>query len=148
MNHYFELREYQTEIEESVFEYLFTKSGNPVVAAPGGTGKSLVMNRIIKRLVTEWPGTRVMSLVHDAKVIDQNCNAMMRFWPDAPAGVYSAGLKIRDTHYPIIYAGIQRVAKKAALFGRRHIIIIDECDLVSPKEETLYQKFIADVLVS
>lgn len=146
MNHYFELREYQTEIEESVFEYLFTKSGNPVVAAPGGTGKSLVMNRIIKRLVTEWPGTRVMSLVHDAKVIDQNCNAMMRFWPDAPAGVYSAGLKIRDTHYPIIYAGIQSVAKKAALFGRRHIIIIDECDLVSPKEETLYQKFIADVL--
>ena len=138
-----ELREYQTEAEEAVFNYLFNKSGNPVLAAPGGVGKSHIMNRIIKRMVVGWPGTRIMSLVHDAKVITQNCNAMLRYWPDAPVGVFSAGLKSRDTLQPIIYAGIQSVAKKPQLFGRRHVVFIDECDLVSPKEETLYQKFIA-----
>jgi DNA repair protein RadD len=128
------LRDYQLEISDAVFDYLFTKEGNPVVASPGGTGKSLTMNHIIKRLVTEWPGTKVLSLVHDAKVIAQNCDSMLKYWPHAPVGVYSAGLKMRDTHQPIIYAGIQSIAKRAADFGEVHIVIIDECDLVSPKE--------------
>lgn len=140
-------RAYQTEIVEAVFNYLFTKTGNPVVAAPGGVGKSHSMNRIIKRLVVDYPGTRVLSLVHDAKIIDQNCNSMLKFWPDAPCGIYSAGLKQRDTHFPIIYAGIQSVHKRPESFGKIHIVIVDECDLVSPKEETMYQKFIAALRV-
>lgn len=139
-------RSYQDEIVTAVFDYLFTKSGNPVVASPGGTGKSHCMNRIIKRMVKKWPGTRVMSLVHDAKVIEQNCNSMLRYWPSAPVGIYSAGLKQRDTRPPIIYAGIQSVAKRAADFGEINVVIIDECDLVSPKEETLYQRFISALL--
>lgn len=140
-----DLREYQTEMEEAVFEYLFTKSGNPVVAAPGGVGKSHVMNRIIKRAVTGWSGTRVLSLVHDQKIIDQNCNSMLKYWPLAPVGIYSAGLKRRDTYDTIIYAGIQSVAKRARELGKFHLVIIDECDLVSSKEETLYQKLINDL---
>jgi DNA repair protein RadD len=139
------LRDYQLEISDAVFDYLFTKEGNPIAASPGGTGKSLTMNHIIKTLVTKWPGTKVMSLVHDAKVISQNCDSMVRYWPHAPVGIYSSGLKMRDTHQPIIYAGIQSVAKRAEEFGEVHIVIIDECDLVSPKEETLYQRFIFDL---
>jgi DNA repair protein RadD len=137
-------RAYQDDIYNAVFEYLFEKEGNQVVASPGGTGKSHVMNRIIKTLVTKWPGTRVISLVHDAKVIGQNHASMLKYWPKAPAGVYSAGLKRKEAHYPITFAGIQSVAKKAEQIGKLHIIIVDECDLVSPKEETLYQRFIAD----
>jgi DNA repair protein RadD len=140
----FNPRQYQDDIYNAVFEYLFEKEGNPIVASPGGTGKSHVMNRIIKTLVTKWPGTKVISLVHDAKVIGQNHASMLKFWPQAPAGIYSAGLKRKEAHFPITFAGIQSVAKKAADFGKLHIIIIDECDLVSPKEETFYQRFIAD----
>lgn len=143
MKHSHEERGYQDEIVEAVFKYLFTKTGNPVVAAPGGTGKSHCMNRIIRRLVTKWPGTRVVCLASDAKLLDQNCNSMLRFWKNAPVGLYSAGLRQRDTVQPIIYAGIQSVAKRAEAFGEVNVVIIDECDLVSPKEETLYQKFIA-----
>lgn len=139
-------REYQDEVFDAVFDHLFNHAGNGVVAAPGGVGKSHIMNRIIKHLVTKWPGTRVMSIVHDAKVIQQNCDAMLKFWPTAPTGIYSSGLKSRNTLQPIIYAGIQSVAKRASEFGKLNIIIIDECDLVSPKEETLYQKFINAVI--
>jgi DNA repair protein RadD len=141
----FENRHYQDEIVEAVFDYLFNKTGNPVVAAPGGVGKSHSMNRIIRQAVEEYPGTRVMSLVHDGKVINQNCNAMLKFWPEAPVGVYSSGLKCRDTQDTIIYAGIQSVAKRAAEFGRINLVIIDECDMVSPKQETMYQRFISDL---
>lgn len=138
-------RAYQQEIEDAVFDYLFSDTGNPIVAAPGGVGKSFCMAKITKRFVTEWPGTRVILLAQDAKLLDQNCNELLRLWPTAPAGIYSAGLKMRDTKQPIIFAGIQSVAKRAKEFGVRNIVIVDECDQISPKEETLYQKFIHDL---
>jgi DNA repair protein RadD len=139
-----ESREYQDEVFEAVFDHLFNHEGNGVVAAPGGVGKSHIMNRIIKHLVTKWPGTRVLSLVHDAKVIQQNHGSMLKFWKTAPIGIYSAGLKRKDTLHPIIYAGIQSVAKRISKLGTFNVIFVDECDLLSPKEETLYQKLIAE----
>lgn len=138
-------RAYQQEIEDSVFEYLFEETGNPVVASPGGTGKSYVMAKLTKKFVTDWPGTRVILLAQDAKLLDQNSNELLRLWPEAPIGIYSAGLKQRDTQSPIIFAGIQSVAKRAEEFGERNIVIVDECDQISHKEETLYQKFIFDL---
>ena len=77
--------------------------------------------------------------------MDQNSNELLRLWPEAPIGIYSAGLKQRDTQSPIIFAGIQSVAKRAEEFGERNIVIVDECDQISHKEETLYQKFIFDL---
>lgn len=139
------LRDYQLEISNAVLKYLLNEEGNPLAASPGGTGKSLTMNHLIKKLVTKWEGTRVMSLVHDAKVIGQNYDSMMSYWKDAPAGIYSAGLKRRDTTDAIIFGGIQSVAKRAYEFGKINILFIDECDLLSPKEETLYQRFIQEL---
>lgn len=137
-------RAYQQEIEDAIINYLFEEEGNPVAASPGGTGKSFVMAKLVKRFVTEWPGTRVLVLAMDSKLLNQNCNELLRYWPDAPAGLYSSGLKMRDTLHPIIFAGIQSVAKRMNELGKRHIIIIDEADQVSHKEETLYQKLIYD----
>lgn len=145
MKHKHQDRAYQQEIEDAVIDYLFEEEGNPVVASPGGTGKSYVMAKLTRRFVTEWEGTRVILLAQDAKLLDQNCNELMRLWPTAPAGIYSSGLKMRDTRQDIIFAGIQSVAKRASEFGKRHIVIVDECDQISHKEETLYQRFINDL---
>jgi len=132
-------------MEQAVLDYLFEEEGNPVVACPGGGGKSYVMAKLTKKFVTDWPGTRVILLAQDAKLLDQNSNELLRLWPEAPIGIYSAGLKQRDTQSPIIFAGIQSVAKRAEEFGERNIVIVDECDQISHKEETLYQKFIFDL---
>ena len=138
-------RAYQQEIEDAIFEFLFNEKGNPVAASPGGTGKSYVMAKMIKRFVTEWPGTRVIQLAQDAKLLDQNSNELLHLWPTAPCGIYSAGLKQRDTRSSIIFAGIQSCAKRAAEFGFLDIAIVDECDQVSPKDETLYQMFFTEM---
>jgi DNA or RNA helicases of superfamily II len=138
-------RAYQQEIIDAVFEYLFEEEGNPVVASPGGTGKSFVMAKITKKFVTKWPGTKVILLAQDAKLLDQNSDELLRLWPTAPIGIYSSGLKMRDTRQDIIFAGIQSVAKRADEFGKRHIVIVDECDQISHREETLYQRFITDL---
>ena len=137
-----ENRAYQEEVEEAVFDHLFEHQGNGIVASPGGTGKSYMMAKLVKRLVQDWPGTRVMVLAKDAKLLDQNCNELMSLWPTAPCGIYSAGLKQRDTDSAIIFGGIQSVAKRWSEFGEFNIVLVDECDQISPAEETQYQAFI------
>lgn len=138
-----EERPYQIRMENAVIDYLLeNETGNPLVAACGGSGKSFVMSRLAKRFVTEWPGTRIIVLAQDAKLLTQNSNELLRYWSKAPMGIYSSGLKQRDTEQDIIFCGIQSVAKRGSEFGERHIVMIDEADLVSPKDDALYNKFL------
>lgn len=140
-----QLRDYQTEAVYSIFRY-FEKykadSGNPLVLLPTGTGKSLVIAGFLKLLFQWYSGQRVMMLTHVKELIEQNYEKLMLHWPEAPAGIYSAGLKRKEAFNMITFAGIQSVAKKAALFGNISIILIDEAHLLSPSEKTTYQKFI------
>lgn len=138
------LRDYQHEMLEACQNFLLDDEGNGIVAAVGGVGKSLTMNALFKWAVTTYPGTRCMQLCDDAKILNQNMNSMLRYWPQAPIGCYSAGLKQRDTRQPILFCGIQSVAKRPHEFIPPDIILVDEGDMVSPNEETQYQKFLAN----
>jgi DNA repair protein RadD len=84
-----------------------------------------------------------MILTHVKELIQQNLDKLLQLWPTAPAGVYSAGIGRKETHFPITFAGIASVANKAAFFGHQDLVLIDECHLVSPKENTHYQMFLA-----
>lgn len=136
-------RSYQIEAAHSVPAYFQTNSGNPVIAMPTGTGKSVVIAMILQMVYHYWPSQRVMVLTHVKELIQQNYDKLMTLWPAAPAGVYSAGLNRKESNRRITFAGIGSVAKKAALFGHIDLVFIDEAHLVSPNDETLYQLFLA-----
>lgn len=136
-------RSYQIEAAQSVPNYFMTHSGNPVVAMPTGTGKSVVIAMLLQMVYHYWPGQRVMVLTHVKELIQQNYDKLMTLWPAAPAGVYSAGLNRKESNRKITFAGIGSVAKKAQLFGHIDLVLIDEAHLVSPNDETLYQFFLA-----
>lgn len=139
-------REYQEHVLNELFRYFMEKpEGNPVVAMPTGTGKSIIVGGFIWWVMSQWPTQRVMMLTHVKELIDQNADKLRTMWPAAPLGIYSAGLGIKQATYPITFAGIQSVRDIAAMFGHVDILLIDECHLVSPNDETSYQKFIADL---
>lgn len=138
------LRDYQDAAVDSIFEY-FDRGGigNPIVAMPTGTGKSLVIGSFIRRAYEAYPSTRIMKLTHVKELISQNLQKLLALWPTAPAGVYSAGLGRKEVGFPIVFGGIGSVAKAPpGTFGRIDLLLIDECHLVSPKEETQYQTVI------
>ena len=136
-------RDYQEAAHESIYTYFKENKGNPIIAMPTGTGKSVVIADFIRRACLRFPGTRVVSLTHVKELIEQNYTTLIKVWPTAPSGVYSAGLGRRDSRQPITFAGIQSVYKRAHIFGKVDLIIIDECHLVSPKGESMYGGFIA-----
>jgi DNA repair protein RadD len=136
-------RPYQTEAVTSIWAYFATHTGNPIVVMPGGTGKSVVIARFVKSVFDAYPGQRVQMLTHVKELIQQNYEKLKSVWAFAPAGVFSAGLNMKEHGKPITFAGIASVAKKWALFGHVDLVIIDECHLLSPTDETMYQTYLA-----
>lgn len=139
----FSLRWYQEESINSVFDYFSDNSGNPILALPTGTGKSHIAAGFIKTVFSHYPGQRIMLLSHVKEIIQQDAKALLHQWPTAPLGVYSAGLKSRDTVSPIIFGGIGSVAKKAEMFGHIDLLLVDEAHMVSHRCNTSYVKFIS-----
>jgi DNA repair protein RadD len=135
-------RYYQLEAEQSIYNYFSSKTGNPVIAMPTGTGKSWVIANFMRNVLRQWPRQRFIVATHVKELIKQNYDKLIEAWPEAPAGIHSAGLKQRDVVLPIIFGGIQSMVNRVAEFGWRDILIVDECHLISGKETSKYGRFI------
>lgn len=137
-----QLRSYQQEAVDSIWRYFETQYGNPCVCMPTGTGKSLVIAGFLESIYRQYQNQKVLVLTHVKELIEQNFKKLMAVWPNAPAGIFSAGLNRKDVHHRIIFAGIASIAKHAEKFGCVHLVIIDEAHLVSTAEETMYNMFL------
>lgn len=137
------LRPYQTDAIAAIYNYFLTAKGNPIVAMPTGTGKSVVIGEFVRGIFQHYPHQRVMMLTHVKELIEQNMDKLQTMWPTAPAGIYSAGIGRKESHYPITFAGIASVANKAEFFGHQDLVLIDECHLVSQKDDTMYRVFLS-----
>lgn len=138
-------RYYQDEALTALYRYFATTpevDRNPVVAMPTGTGKAVVIALWIMRVMQAWPGQRMMMLTHVKELVEQNADKLRQVWPQAPLGIYSAGLGEKNHNMPITFAGIQSARNYPELFGHIDLIIIDECHLCSPDDTRSYRAFI------
>ena len=140
------LRPYQRECIDALYEYMEHRDGHPLAVIPTGGGKSLVIAAFLKEALEAYPDTRIMVVTHVKELISQNYAELLSEWPTAPAGIYSAGLNRRDTHSPIIFAGIQSIGKKGLSLPKIELLLVDEAHLIPRKSTTLYRKFFADLL--
>jgi len=139
----FQDRPYQTEATNSIWDYFRAEQGNPLVAMPTGTGKSVVIARFLQSVFIPYPTQRIILLTHVKELIQQNYEKLMMLWPFCPAGIYSAGLGEKNATCPITFAGIQSVWKKWMIFGHIDLVLIDEAHLLSPNDQTMYRAFLA-----
>ncbi len=138
-----ELRSYQLEAVQSIFSYFENATGNPLVAMPTGTGKSVVIAEFLRRAYSLFSNQRILVSVHVKELVQQNYDKLIHMWPAAPAGVYSAGLSRKETGRKITFVGIGSVHRKARDFGHIDLLLVDEAHTVNPTEMTMYGKFIA-----
>ena len=137
------LRDYQDYAIKCIIDYFSNGGkGDPIIAAPTGTGKSLIIADFVRHVCTTWPGQRIIMLTHVKELIEQNYEKLIAIWPTAPAGIYSAGVGRKELHYPITFAGIQSIYKVADKCGHIDLLLVDECHLIPKKSNTMYRKFI------
>jgi DNA repair protein RadD len=140
------LREYQQRTIDQLYEWFGAgNEGNPCLVLPTGSGKSHIIAALCKDALQSWPETRILMLTHVKELIAQNAEKMRQHWPNAPMGIYSAGLGRKELGEPITFAGIQSVRTKAKEIGHCDLIICDECHLIGHKNEGGYRTLINDL---
>lgn len=138
------LRDYQQYALSELYNWFRANpTGNPVMVLPTGSGKSVIIAELCRQAVQSWPETRILMLTSSRELVSQNAARMRSVWPNAPMGVYSAGLNRRELGEPITFAGIQSVASKGADIGHTDLIIVDECHAINHKEDGQYRQLIA-----
>lgn len=113
------------------------------------SGKSLLIAETIRQLVDERLARRVIVLAHVKELISQNLDKLVRIWPEARVGVYSAGLGRSDVYRQVLFCGIQTVHNKARKLANSNYpidaIFIDEAHRVPHAENGTYRRFLNDL---
>jgi len=136
------LRYYQSAAIQGIYAYFETQAGNPLICIPTAGGKSLVMASFVEGVLKAWPDQRILIVTHVRELIEQNHAELKRLWPEAPAGIYSAGLKQRDIAARILFAGIQSIHRKLPEVGHCDLVLIDEAHLIPRASNTMYRRFL------
>lgn len=134
------LRPYQQQAIDAVYHHLRVRDDNPCVVIPTGGGKTPVIATICRDAVA-WQG-RVLILAHVKELLEQSADKLRLVCPEVKFGIYSAGLKRRDTTASVIIAGIQSAYKRACELGPFNLILVDEAHLIPPDNEGMYRQFL------
>jgi DNA repair protein RadD len=133
------LRPYQEGAIEALYQYWRGGGGNPLVEMATGTGKSVVIGSVIRRLHEGKPSRRFLILTHVRELIEQDAKAILSVWPEAPVGINSAGLGERDYDASIVVAGIQSVFRNPEALGPRNLVVVDEAHLIPADGDGMYR---------
>jgi DNA repair protein RadD len=131
------LRDYQRDAVERFLSLAKSQEDcRTLVSAPTGSGKSIIIAEIVRRCTENFPKCNVLILQHRKELIEQNASKLVSL--GVPVSIYSAGLSQKEIGQ-ITVAGIQSIYKKDN-FPIIHLVIIDEAHLLSPNQESMYQK--------
>ena len=137
-----QLRKYQREAIDAIYQWFRTRDGNPLIVLPTGTGKSLCLAQFCREAIEAYPQTRIVVLTHVRELIQQNVMELYNIWPDAPTGIYSAGLGKRQLGAQILFAGIQSIHKRAYDVQQADLVLVDEAHLIPRNADTMYRRFL------
>lgn len=135
-------RWFQIAAVDALRDYFDRSNGNPIIALPPGAGKSFTIAMCCQAVIQAWPDFRIIVGTHVKELIRQNHKALLNAWNFAPAGIYSAGLKSRETWAPITFAGIASIYKVIEEFDKVDWLIIDECHLLGPNSDGMYMQVV------
>ena len=102
------LRPYQEAATQATLDYLMTKSGNPVISAAPGSGKSILIAELCRRAIEIHPATNIIIAVSAKELVRQNHEKLKSIWPEGDIGIYSAGLNKKQIR-KVTFVSIQSV---------------------------------------
>ena len=132
----FTLRPYQQEAVDVTIKHFRKSNEAAVIVLPTGAGKSLVIAELA-RLARR----KILVLTHVKELVEQNHAKYQSY--GLTGGIFSAGLKRRESEHQVTFASVQSVSANLDQFQHEYsLIIIDECHRVSGEDTSQYQRII------
>jgi len=115
-------------------------TGNDLVCLPTGSGKSLVIADLARKL-----NEPILILQPSKEILEQNLAKLSNYVDRDEIGVYSASMNEKIVKF-YTFATIQSIYKKPEEFSHFNTVIIDECHLVNPKNlEGMFTTFLKEI---
>lgn len=129
------LRPYQeTAVEKMLWG--ITLEGHGLIVIPTGGGKTHIISEFTNRL-----GKPVLILVPSKELLEQDYSKLSKVVPKEEIGIYSASMNSKEVRRYTL-ATIQSAYKHPEQFAHYEVVLIDEADLVNPKNlEGMYNGF-------
>jgi len=146
------LRPYQQASLDALYHWWMAHPGHseaPILVAPTGSGKSVVIAELTRLLFDTWPTDhpRTLVIVPSKELAEQNAEKLAALLPGhLSLGYYSASIGKHPTA-DVIVATIGSVYKAAHILGNIKCVILDECHLISQNgaEAGRYRQFLTDL---
>ncbi|WP_432474329.1 DEAD/DEAH box helicase [Amphritea sp. HPY] len=130
----FTLRDYQQDAVTATIRHFRKSDDAAVIVLPTGAGKSLVIAELA-RLARR----KILILAHVRELVEQNHDKYRSY--GLKAGIYSAGLKQKDSSHQVTFASVQSVARNLEDFANQFsLVIVDECHRISDDENSQYNQ--------
>lgn len=115
----------------------------PIVELPVGTGKSPCIAELAHRILSIFPGWRVLVLHHSSELIKQNERTFRELLRSPfKTGIVAKKLDRSDWYEPVVFASINSVYKQPLRFKNVCAVIVDECHLVGTKQTSMFLSFL------
>jgi DNA repair protein RadD len=124
------LRPYQSAALEALESHWRAGGGAGLLDMATATGKSLVIAEALRRRHAVNPNLRSLVTVHVRELVEQDVDALLTAWHEAPYGICCEGLGRRDYDAPIIIGSVQSLTRDADKLGRRDLVMVDECQMI------------------
>lgn len=132
----YQLRPYQQEAVDATLNHFRHSDESAVIVLPTGAGKSLVIAELA-RLARR----KVLVLTHVKELVEQNHAKYESY--GLRGGIFSAGLKRKESYHQVTFAGVQSVSANLDEFRDEYsLVIIDECHRVSGEDTSQYHRII------
>ena len=138
-----DLRPYQRASLDALYASWARQEGPGLIVLPTGAGKSLVIAALVREMLDRAPRHRIVVVTHSRELIAQNHRELLALWPEAPAGIYSAGLGRRDAGAQVLFCGIQSIWNRTRDLDAFDLVVVDEAHLIPRDAETRYGRFLA-----
>lgn len=135
----FNLAEHQIDAKNDIINHLHNSQEKAICVISGAGGKSIIIASIAE-YISQFEGYRILIVTHRKELLTQNIGKIKHH----SLGLVSASLDKYEYEADIIVGGIQTIYNKAHLLGKRHLIIIDECQALSnnSQDNTRYWQLI------
>ena len=125
----------QREALAAVLDALARGVRRPLVEAPCGWGKSILIAMLALTLVLR--GWRVLILAHRHELLEQNTGALLRLDPAADVGICSASLRADRLDAAIVVGGTATIFRRLKILGHVDAVLLDEAHLLGPGSSSM-----------
>lgn len=137
-----QLRPYQNEAISALWQFIAKADAiSGLVVLPTASGKTIVFAEFIRQLLEAKPTFQVLVLAHTQEIVKQNALKLQSIWPDAPVGIYCAGLKQYDI-CQVTSASRDSIISEIGENPYWDLVIVDEAHLIPPAEAARYQQIL------